>query len=361
MKLNFRLPRLPKLPKLSEIHLPSLPLDLRKIESFDREHYRIMAYGFGAVILLMIVAGVSAFLISLRGQEQTMVPDVRGMELSQALVKMQDKELYPRLTLRFTDNPLDRGNIVDQSPAPGTIVKAGRRIALTVSRGAVTDKVENFVGEELNTATVHIQTMFAGQRPLLTIKDTIYIFDKAPVNTILEQKPTAGTPLSGPTDLQLVVSRGPEKAQIKVPDLMGLGWSDVVAQLPTDQVVVDFTMRAAAKAERAGVVVSESPAAGSMVQAGSRVAVTLTAPSVTAGNVAGVFSRSLPAYPVPLTVSLEWIAPSGDITTLLTLSHPGGSFTAPYLLAEGSVLVLKVEGREVPPRETVVASQPKAP
>ncbi len=123
MKLFFKLPRLPK---LSEIRLPTLPVDLRKIESFDKDHYRVMAYGLGAVIALMVVAGLSAFLLSLRGAEQTLVPDVRGMELAQALVMMQEKELYPRVSLRFTDNPLDRGKIVDQSPSAGAIVKAGR-------------------------------------------------------------------------------------------------------------------------------------------------------------------------------------------------------------------------------------------
>jgi hypothetical protein len=73
MKLNFKMPRLPrfpgaKLPKLSDLRLPSLPLDLRKIESMDRDHYKLMAYGSGAIIALMVVAGLSAFLISLRGQ-----------------------------------------------------------------------------------------------------------------------------------------------------------------------------------------------------------------------------------------------------------------------------------------------------
>ena len=195
MKLNFKLPKMPNLrnlPKLSEIRLPTLPVDLRKIESFDREHYRVIVYGLAAVIVLMAVAGLSAFFLSLRGAEQTMVPDVRSMELAQALVKLQEKELYPRVSLRFTDNPLDRGKIVDQSPSPGAIVKAGRRIAITVSRGSVADKVENFVGQDIADAKTHLQTLYAGARPLLSVKEPpLYIFDKAPAGTILEQKTPA--------------------------------------------------------------------------------------------------------------------------------------------------------------------------
>jgi eukaryotic-like serine/threonine-protein kinase len=356
MKLNFKLPNFPKLPKLSEIRLPTLPVDLRKIESFDREHYRIMAYGFGAVIVLMVVAGLSAFLLSLRGAEQTMVPDVRSMELAQALVKLQEKELYPRVSLRFTDNPLDRGKIVDQSPSPGAIVKAGRRIALTVSRGSVADKVENFVGQDVNEAKIHLQTLFAGARPLLSVKDPpVYVFDKAPAGTILEQKPLPETEIAGATQLELVVSRGPEKAQLRVPDLTGLSIGDALLQVEKTDLVVNFSMRAGGKNERQGAVVAQTPTPGSMIPANARVDVTLSSPAPVKGMVAGIYLRDLPEYPYSLKVSLESRSPSGDRTPIVTVNHPGGSFTAPYVLPEGDVLVLSVLDREVPPRIEVKA------
>ncbi|MGA2546452.1 MAG: PASTA domain-containing protein [Rectinemataceae bacterium] len=360
MKLNFRLP---KLPKLSEIRMPTLPIDLRKIESFEKEHYRIIVYGLGAVIALMVVAGFSAFLLSLRGAEQTMVPDVRSMELAQALVKLQEKELYPRVSLRFTDNPLDRGKIVDQSPSPGAIVKAGRRIAITVSRGAVIDKVENFVGQDVSEAKIHLQSLFAGARPLLSVKEpSIYVFDKAPAGTILEQKPQPETEIGGVTQLELIVSRGPEKAQVRVPDLTGLSIDNALLQVEKTDLAVNFSMRAGGRSERAGTVVAQTPAAGSMIPSTARVSVTLSAPPPSKGQVAGIYSRDLPEYPYSLKVSLESLSPSGDRTPLLTVNHPGGSFTAPYVLPEGYALVLSVLDREVPPRvEVGTSSSTSAP
>ena len=360
MKLDFKLP---KLPKLSEIRLPTLPVDLRKIESFDREHYRVMVYGLAAVIVLMIVAGLSAFFLSLRGAEQTMVPDVRSMELAQALVKLQDKELYPRVTLRFTDNPLDRGKIVEQSPSPGAIVKAGRRISITVSRGSVADKVENFVGQDVNEAKIHLQTLFAGARPLLSVKEPpVYVFDKAPAGTVLEQKPLPETEIAGPTQLELVVSRGPEKAQVRVPDLAGLSIDDALLQVEKTDLVANFSMRAAGKSEHPGAVVAQTPEPGSMIPANARVNVTLSLPAAKQGQVAGVYKRDLPEYPYPLKVSLEAISSSGDRTPYLTVNHPGGAFSAPYVLPEGDILVLSVLDREVPPRVEVKAtSESQAP
>jgi beta-lactam-binding protein with PASTA domain len=354
MKLKFRLPRFPK---LSEIRLPTFPLDMKKLEQLDREHYRIAAYGFGALLVLMALASLTAFFLSLRGEEQTMVPDVRGMELSQALIKLQDKELYPRISLRFSDDPLERGKVVDQKPPPGSIIKAGwGKVSLSVSKGAVADKVENFVGQDLNEVKIHLQTLFASTKPLLQVREPpIYLYDKAPAGTILEQKPLPGTEIAGLTTLEFIVSRGPEKAQVRVPDLMGLSLSDVLLQVEKSDLAVKFSMRRAEGKEKPGAVVAQLPIAGSLIQASARVEATLAAPLPEKGLVAGIYSRELPAYPYPLRISLEAIAPSGDRIPLVTVNHPGGLFTAPYVLPEDSTLVLTVLDREMPPSVTVKA------
>ncbi|MGO8692727.1 MAG: PASTA domain-containing protein [Rectinemataceae bacterium] len=354
MKLKFRFPAISKLSRIRDIRFPSIPLDLHKLEDLDREHYRIAAYALAAVIVLMVVAGVTAFFLSLRGAEETMVPDVRGMELTQALIRMQDKELYPRIALRFTDDPLDRGKIVDQSPVAGTIVKAGRRIQLVVSRGAIADRVENFVGQDIDEVRIHLQTLFATARPLLTINDPpVYLYDKSPAGTILAQKPAPGTELGGATLLELVVSRGPQRAQVKVPALLGLSIDDALAVVEGSSVDINFAMRDPMKNEKPGVVVSEFPSAGSLIPPASSIAVTVTTPGAQKGMASGIFSRQLPQYPYPLKVSLDVISPMGERTPLLTVRHPGGLFTAPYNLPVGSMLVLSVLDREVPPRVEV--------
>jgi beta-lactam-binding protein with PASTA domain len=356
MKLNINLPKIKS--RISSLRLPTLPLDLKKIESFDNDHYRVIAYGLGTVIVIMVVAGLSAFFLTLRGAEQTMVPDVRGMELAQALVRMQEKELYPRISLRFTDDPGERGTVVEQSPSSGAIVKAGRRVQLTVSRGAVADKVENYVGQDVNEVKIHLQTVFAGSRPLLSIKEPIaYVFDRSPAGTILEQKPAPGAEIGGPTALELWVSRGPEKAQIRMPDLSGISMEDALLQVEKEDLVVSFSMRKAVKGERQGAVASQTPAPGSMIAASSRVSVTVTEPASAKGMVAGVYKCSLPEYPYPLRVSLEALGPSGDRSPILTVEHPGGIFSAPYFLSAGSFLVLTVLDREVPPRVEIRAPE----
>lgn len=342
--MKFKL-KLPRLPKPSEI---KLPLDLSKLESIDREHYKIAAWSLAALVVLMAVAGLAAFFLSLRGTEETMVPDVKGLELASALVKLQDKELYPRIALRYTDDPKDRGRIVEQKPPAGAIVKAGRRVQLAVSRGPVVDRIENYVGQDLNEVKIHLQTLFASSRPLVTVKEPpVYVFDKSPAGTVLEQKPLPDTEISGPVPLELVVSRGPEKAQILVPDLKGLGIAEALLQVEKANVATEFSLRKPDGRERAGVVASQTPAPGSLIPANARLSATLALPAPEKGMVAGLFERELPEYPYPLRLSLEAQKPTGERLPLLRMNHPGGKFSAPYFLPEGSVLVLTVLDREV--------------
>ena len=69
-----------------------------------------------------------------------------------------------------------------------------------VSRGVVVDKVENYVGQNIDDVKMHLQTLFStSARPLLSLKEpAMYRFSTENAGTILEQKPTPGTEIIGP-------------------------------------------------------------------------------------------------------------------------------------------------------------------
>ncbi len=146
--------------------------DLESIETYIGEHLRLFVTAAAALIAFVVLIAVTVFFIALRGAEQTMVPDVVGKELTAALLELQVKELYPRIQLRYSQSIADKGNILEQDPRPGAIVKAGRRIRLVVSRGVVVDKVENYLGQNLDDVKIHLQTLFStSARPLLSLKE----------------------------------------------------------------------------------------------------------------------------------------------------------------------------------------------
>jgi beta-lactam-binding protein with PASTA domain len=304
----------------------------------------------GLIVFVGIIA-VSVFFIAVGGAEQTMVPDVVGKELTQALLELQVKELYPRLQLRYSQTSADKGLILEQDPRPGTIVKAGRRIRLVVSQGVVLNRVENFIGRNIDDVRMDLQTLYssAGGVPLLTIKEPImYEFSSENPGIILAQKPETGTDISGPMTLEFVVSRGRENATVSIPQLTGLDISRALEIISSEGINFSFTSREISGNERNETVVSQVPPANTTAPINTVVQLTVTYPERLENNeIFNIFSYEIPVNPYPLEVRLEALLPSNERIRLFTGNYSGGNFTIPYKLPVGSTLVLSMLNREL--------------
>ncbi len=331
-------------------NIPEIRIDFSALAEKLKENSRTVLLSSIAVLALTIAACIVVFTISLKAGEQVMVPNVTGKDLAVAMLEMQAKELYPKIQLRYSENMNDRGVIIDQSPSAGAIVKAGRRINLVVSRGIIVDRVENFVGQNLDDVKINLQALFTSMStPLLVIQEPVlYRFSISPAGTILEQNPAPDTPITNPVQMALVVSRGPENDKVRVPNLDGLSITDTLIQMGKNSVIFDFSSRSPEGREQAGTVVSQMPADGSMVNTYSRVAAVIAMPVKSAdGKMYGIFSETLPVYPYPFKIKIEAISPKGDRYELVSMKHPGGPLTVPYAVPEGTVLVLTILNKEV--------------
>lgn len=325
-----------------------IQIDVDRFKPRDPETSRFIILACLAVVLFMGLSAMVAFFLALRGAEKTMVPDLRGMELTAALIDMQEKELYPRVQLRYSSSAEDAGRILEQNPGPGAIVKAGRRINIVVSRGAIIDKVENFVGQDESEVRLHLQTLFTNTDvPLISIQEPpIYVFDAKEPGKVLQQKPLPGTPLSKPVKLVLVVSRGPEKAKVAVPALTGLALKPALRAIEASGAAVSFTSRKREGSEAPLSVSAQLPSAGAMVPSSTKVALVVTEPEPRKGWVFGILKQTLPEYPYPLKLSVEAFPPDGDKEVLFEQNHSGGDFSLPYFLPEDSSIVLSILGQE---------------
>ena len=330
--------------------------DLGSIEDYVSSHLRLFIVSVAGLLFLLGIIAVSVFFIAVRGAEQTMVPDVRGKELTEALLELQVKELFPRLQLRYSQTPRDKGLILEQEPNPGTIVKAGRRIRLVVSQGVVMNRVENFIGRNVDDVRIDLLTIYtsSGGVPILTMSEPlIYEFSSQMPGVILAQKPEPGAEISGPMNIEFVVSRGRENIRVNVPNLVGLDISEALELTGSSGINFQFNIRDAREGERGETVVAQVPAANSFISINNVVNITVTRPDRLAeSEVSGLFSYTIPQNPYPLAVRLDTIRPTGERINLLAANYGGGEFTAPYKLPAGSVLVLTMMNRELY-RETV--------
>ncbi|MDR1971718.1 MAG: PASTA domain-containing protein [Treponema sp.] len=326
-------------------------LDVDAIEGYVANHLKLfISMALGLLVFVGLIA-VSIFFIAVRGAEQTMVPDVRGKELTEALLELQVKELYPRISLRYSQSSRDKGQILEQEPQAGAIVKAGRRIRLVVSRGVLINTVEDYRGRDINEVRMDIQAIFAetqGQA-LLSLKEPLmYEYSDEEPGIILQQKPEPGSGISGPVALELVVSRGPENTVITVPRFTGLSIPAALAEISRTGVNFVFSLRPSRGGEQGELVVYQNPEAETQVPANTLIELLVNAPpSAPEGQVFGLFSYSMPKNPYPLGLRLEALLPNGERVELISVPYGGGDFTVPYRLPAGTELILSMLNREL--------------
>lgn len=300
-------------------------------------------------IIVTVIASLVVFFLSIEGEEQTKVPDLVGQELAKAVISLQEKSLNPRVHLHFSANPEDKGKVLSQDPEPGALVKANSTVALNVSRGAVIDRVEDYVGWTLNDLEIHLQTLFTTYGPLLHIKQpVIRVHDEAEPGTIIEQKPEPGTRISGVTELELVVSKGPEPELEIVDSYLGKPFEEARKKLVSRNIPFVFFSRESEPGEKPGTVVRQTPMPGELVEPGTVRELEMTIPeNIPEGQVFGIIKRELPIYPILVELKLESISLGGKREQLLSMLHPGGQISIPYIAEENTMLILSVFQKEI--------------
>ncbi|MDR2467936.1 MAG: PASTA domain-containing protein [Spirochaetaceae bacterium] len=308
-----------------------------------------------ALLLFAVLVAIAVFFLRVRGAEEVMVPDVQGKDIIPALLELQNKELDARIQLRYS--PVDRGGIIEQDPRPGTIVKAGRKIRLVISQGALLSNVGNYMGRKVDDVRSELKTLFgAATTPLITIKDPIlYQYSLEPVGTILEQDPLPGTGISAPLELNLVVSRGEEALSTKMPSLTGKKVDGALDAISKAGIRWVFTTQPGENGETAGTIVAQEPASGNVLTTNQVATLTVVEPrpaDIKDNETAGLFRLQLSENPYPMQTTLEAIFPDGERKTLVNMGHYGGEFTYPYLVPKGTIFVVSLLKREIH-RETV--------
>jgi beta-lactam-binding protein with PASTA domain len=317
---------------------------------FSKTHGRVFFFICLGFLIFSVMLSTAVFFLSVRGPEQVLVPDVMGKDLTAALLELQAKELYPQIQLRYSSSAAEKGMVLEQNPGSGTIVKAGRRIRLVISQGVRLSVVDNFIGRTLNDVRLEIaQTASSDSAVLITLKEPfLYKASDTPAGTILEQSPSAGTALTGPVAMTLVVSRGPDTGMKEMPSVIGLSPSAAAARLSEREISFTFVTKPVGASEKPFVVSAQDWPSGTQIAPDHTVAVQVTTPaSWDSDKICALYSHAIPQTPVPIAYTLTAISPQGERTVLITEVLSGGTFTYPFLLPIGTTLSLGVQGREL--------------
>jgi beta-lactam-binding protein with PASTA domain len=204
-------------------------------------------------ILLLLAAGAAAWFAYTKIQDQldanapVAVPPVAGIKESLAVDKIRGAGLVPQVARDFS-NSVEKGTVIDQSPAAGERVAPHSNVDITVSKGKETVTVPSVIGKNRDDA---ISTLVnAGLDP-----KAYPVASSKPVDTVTGQDPPAGRVVEKGSRVRINYSSGP--AEIDVPSVIGLQFDQASSALQAQGFAV---ARRDVDSERPkGEVVDQSP------------------------------------------------------------------------------------------------------
>jgi serine/threonine-protein kinase len=306
-----------------------------------------------AVATLAIIAAVLLLLLAPSKSGSVTVPEVTGQTQSTAVATLKRRGLSPVVSVTANAH-VASGLVIGTTPPRGTIVNKGARVSVFVSSGAESVAVPNVVHKS-SAEAVKILTQ-KGLQPSAQNEPSETVTKGLVVST----DPTAGVGVQIGSPVTVFVSSGPHETS--VPEVNGETQANATATLSAAGLKVSTVKREVTE-PAAGTVISQSPAAGTQVKAGSTVTIVIAqAPAKMA--VPGVVGQSevqaiatLKAAGFQATTVTRTVSEEAKVGTVLQQSPAAGA-----KLAKGQLVTLAIGklGKQTTSTETTPTPQPPA-
>ena len=234
------------------------------------------------VLVLLTVALISALTamqFAIHGHEVT-IPKLVGMTPFEAERAMSTSGLQIAIERQFYSPDIPEGRIMTQMPLPGMKVRRGWVIRVAQSLGPQRVAIPDVTGQSERVAELNIRrrSLNLASMAQINLPDT-------PASQVVSQSPPANASGVAAPKISLLVSAGPEPASYVMPDLTGqplgsatLGLQDAGLRVgrvslfsasPSNSAPVVPTP--VSEPSAASMIVTQSPAPGQKVVAGSTV------------------------------------------------------------------------------------------
>jgi beta-lactam-binding protein with PASTA domain len=207
------------------------------------------------------------------GPDRIAVPDVEGMSASAAAGVLRDAGLDSSTRSIASDEQAD--TVLEQTPTAGEEVSKGTIVALRIAEErdtqpttpqAGTVRVPDLVGTTSGDARSRLRAVGLRftQRP---------VESQRPAGEVVSQSPRGGATLREGGTVTLRVSTGPPGAEL--PDVVGIDEAAAIRELETDGFVARVVDEPTFEPAEDGVVVAQSPPAGTTTRQGATVTITV--------------------------------------------------------------------------------------
>jgi VCBS repeat-containing protein len=213
----------------------------------------------------LVAAGAAVNLTVAKAPAGVLVPSVVGLPQANAITTLVTAQLSVGVIQMAFSPTVPTGSVISQTPAAGQTVPARTAVDLVISRGPPQTTVPDVVGKTQADAVTDI---LAAKLTVGTV--TSQYSTTVPAGRVISQTPAAGTTVNQGTAVSLVVSLG-APAQVAVPNVVGQAQAAAATAIAAVGLSVGVISTAKHPTVPAGQVISQQPAAGTLVLQGSAV------------------------------------------------------------------------------------------
>jgi beta-lactam-binding protein with PASTA domain len=232
------------------------------------------------LLLVALIAAVITMRLAIHGAE-VQVPDLRGMTAADAIRRAADSGLSATIADRYYSPNMPLGNVLSQFPEPGTRVRRDWIVRLVESLGPQSISVPDVTGMTQRDAVIALRQ---AHLDLGTV--AVLPYAGAAPGTVIAQDPSAAAKEVDRPRVAILLASGtsaaagvsPEAATaIMVPNVVGLPFHEAAQQVlragfKLAPVSNSLLPRAPGTT---GIVLSQSPRAGSSLRSGAAITLTL--------------------------------------------------------------------------------------
>ncbi|ARY91669.1 MULTISPECIES: Stk1 family PASTA domain-containing Ser/Thr kinase [Lacticaseibacillus] len=237
-----------------------------------KKRRRWLIVAISAVVVLLLLIGIGV--VTANQKADVTVPDLRGMTTAQAKTALKSARLKVGKYRYAYSTKVDKDLVIDSDPKRQVSVKESSSVNLILSRGQPRITLDNYVGQDYSDAKSDLQ------KRGVTVKEKLIKTNEAAAGKILSQSIKAGTKvIASKTTITFGVAEPikvkKDNTTFALRDLTGytekslrdyaneVGLKIVISQSYSDTVDT-------------GMVISQNPAAGTQVQSGDTVNVTIS-------------------------------------------------------------------------------------
>lgn len=229
----------------------------------------VVALAFLTVLTVFVLLRLQPFLLDKMSDEISLI-SVVDMNYEKAKLLLENEGFKVVDGVPESNNYIEAGNISSQSPVADTKLRAGYKITLNVSKGAVKELIPNLVHKQLKEAELIIE------QSSFSLGEVTYVNDDIDKGYVIEQSPAAKVEANDNSVIDLVVSLGKESTVVIMPSLSNKTIEEVQKELILIDINLDNIEYEYNSTVSKDLVISQSVSRGAEINPGASVDIVIS-------------------------------------------------------------------------------------